>query len=352
MLPESKGLDKYQKLLNWYAVISVCYILFSLIFPALSKSGSRPNVILYATVRIIIVSVSFVFYIQLMKNLSNIYFRYLFAGCSLLLVFALLALWDSTVNRENSNLKGFQFISIGYVLENLCFSAAFVYRIITVYREKQASEILYQKQLAFVQAESQQQTMKHIGTEIHDNVGQKLTLASLYTKQLAAGTIRNMENKITEVSNIIDESLTELRQLSKTLTNSDLANANLLMLLNEEARRINSSGICYISIDSHGGEFILPQTEKNILFRLLQEFIQNSLKHARCRKMDIILQKENEQLNITATDDGKGFDTTITSTGIGLQNMKRRAEQLNAIYQLNSEIGKGTSLTLQLSLAR
>jgi signal transduction histidine kinase len=209
----------------------------------------------------------------------------------------------------------------------------------------------HSRELLSIQLETQQQTMQHIGTEIHDNVGQKLTLASLYTKQLAAGTVTNMEGKIAEVGNIIDESLTELRQLSKTLTNPELANASIIILLNEEASRINASGICHVSI-SNIDEIVLPQAEKNILFRLLQEFIQNSLKHAACRKIIIALEKESNMLNVTATDDGKGFDTSGVSTGIGLQNMKRRSEQLNATYKLTSEKGSGTSLTLQLPITK
>lgn len=230
----------------------------------------------------------------------------------------------------------------------------FQYRKRKILHEKEKVEIDRQHKVDLLntQINSQQQTMQHIGTEIHDNVGQKLTLASLYTKQLSNRSVEEMEAKIAAVGNIIDESLTELRQLSKTLTNPELANASLEFLLNEEAKRINVSGICYVSINNSCADIVLPQADKNILFRLLQEFVQNSLKHSDCRRISIALEKMNEKLFITATDDGKGFDTSDVSTGIGLQNMKRRAEQLNALYQLSSESGKGTTLTLQLTLTK
>lgn len=215
-------------------------------------------------------------------------------------------------------------------------------------QERQQAEEKHQQELLAAQLQSQQQTMQHIGTEIHDNVGQKLTLASLYTKQLAAGTGTSLEHKIAEVGNIIDESLTELRQLSKTLTNPELANASLLFLLKEEARRINVSGFCQVSVQHTGGDIVLPQADKNILFRLLQEFMQNSLKHSDCSKITLSLKKEANTFLVIATDDGKGFDTSAASGGIGLQNMKRRAAQLQAVYQLTSEAGKGTTLSLQL----
>ncbi len=212
--------------------------------------------------------------------------------------------------------------------------------------EKHTQELL-EKQL-----DTQQQTMQHIGREIHDNVGQKLTLASLYTKQLSIKTTQNLDEKIVAISTIIDESLSELRQLSKTLTNPQLANANLLFLLKEEAKRINVSGVCHVSVISHENEITLPQATKNVLFRLLQEFIQNSLKHAGCRKITITLGIQNNQLNITATDDGKGFDTNITSNGIGLQNMQRRAEELGAVYELKSKQGNGTTLSISIPITQ
>jgi signal transduction histidine kinase len=206
---------------------------------------------------------------------------------------------------------------------------------------------MHQQELLQTQLEIQTQTMQHIGTEIHDNVGQKLTLASLYSKQLNAGSA-NLEEKINAISKIIDESLAELRRLSKTLTDPELANAGLVELLTGDAARINASGVCFVDIGTQGQPVNLTAAKKNILFRLLQEFIQNSLKHAACRKININIINSNGLLEITANDDGKGFDMTQPAAGIGLQNMKRRAQQLNTRFELTSEPGKGTSLNLAI----
>ena len=353
LLLEGIRFGKFEKIMRWYGLVALFYILFSLFYSEISKTGTRTHLSSYIISRIIIVGISFVFYFRLIKGLSNTYFRYIFIGCTLLLIFALLALWDSTLNRDHSNLKGFQFICIGYVLENLCFSAAFVYRIITVYREKQATDINHAKQLVLVELESQRQTMKHIGAEIHDNVGQKLTLASIYTNQFIANNdYTSKMEKINSVGSIINDSLNELRRLSKSLINNDTLDMSLVDLLQKEATDINATSFCHLIILSDKFDIDLPQTEKNILFRLLQEFLQNSLKHSKCRKIEISLDKKDEQLLITATDDGKGFDTSSSSTGIGLQNMQRRAEQINAVYKLSSESGKGTTLTLQVPITK
>lgn len=248
------------------------------------------------------------------------------------------------------------FIILTSIVIVLFFIGAWIffmqYRRKKIYHEQEKDILIetHQQELLKSQLDTQQQTMQHIGREIHDNVGQKLTLASLYSKQLHGLEKEKVQDRLEEIGNIIDESLTELRQLSKSLTNPDLSNASLAQLLKAEAKKINATGICYVSVYEREPVAVLPQADKNIVFRLLQEFIQNSLKHAACRKITITVEKEIQLLKVTATDDGKGFDISIPSTGIGLQNMKRRAEQLNAAFQLESTPGKGTTLFLQVNL--
>lgn len=213
--------------------------------------------------------------------------------------------------------------------------------------EKIEARLRHEWELLNMQLETQKETMQLIGQEIHDNVGQQLTLASLYARQ--HNPEQNKE-RLEEIAGIIDKSLHELRQLSKSLTHPEQAGSGLLTMLRATAKRISASGFCFVEIIADEEQDKLGVTDKHILFRLLQEFIQNSLKHAQCRKVTITLNYESRVLHITAADDGVGFDTTIRSAGIGLQNMKRRAEQLHALYQLESYPGQGTRLTLKLPL--
>lgn len=207
--------------------------------------------------------------------------------------------------------------------------------------QQHKNELLNLKLLA------QLQTMQHIGREIHDSVGQKLTLASLYSKQLEVSENLDAANKLIDIGLIIDESLAELRQLSKSLSNPDSFNDSLNKLISDEAKRINSAGICFVSFEEYGNEVVIPPYETNIFFRILQEFIQNSLRHSDCRRIVIKIGVDGEVLQISAIDDGKGFDTAVLSDGIGLQNMKRRAAQINANFQLTSIAREGTILRLQ-----
>lgn len=100
----------------------------------------------------------------------------------------------------------------------------------------------YTKELLRSQLEIQTQTMQFIGREIHDNVGQKLTLASLYTQQLSyENKAPQINDKIENISHIINQSLTELRQLSKSLTDDSIADNTITALLQGECDKVNGT---------------------------------------------------------------------------------------------------------------
>ncbi len=214
--------------------------------------------------------------------------------------------------------------------------------------EKTGLRERHQLELLNTQLAVQHETMQHIGSEIHDSVGQKLTLAVLYARQLVQGRqFPELEEKVERIGNIVNESLEELRQLSRTLNNPALSQNDLVTLLQQECRQVNAAGICKASLDVNTPAIRVAASVKNMLFRIVQEFMQNSLKHAQCKRIHIGVQLADGLL-IEATDDGRGFDTSQPPRGIGLDNMKRRALQIGAVLELQSSPGTGTRLTLQL----
>lgn len=216
--------------------------------------------------------------------------------------------------------------------------------------ERNALVEAHREQLLQTQLEIQTQTMQHIGREIHDNVGQKLTLASLYNSQLdGENLLPQQKEKIEKISSIINESLAELRSLSKSLTSTYIAETPLVQLLTAELDKVQSAAAINIerrvSINKPQ-----PALVKTILLRIVQEFLQNSLKHARCKNIIFELKEAENGLLLSLTDDGAGFNTNDKYKGIGLYNMKRRAEIIGATLTLKSEPGNGTSLSLLVPL--
>jgi signal transduction histidine kinase len=191
----------------------------------------------------------------------------------------------------------------------------------------------------------QQQTMQFIGGEIHDSVAQKLTLASIYSQKLEfENKYPGIADKINAISEIINDSLAELRDLSKTLTDNRIQQTSLTDLLRQECERLNDAGVCKATFVSDFGNE-MSVTVKSFLLRVLQEFIQNSLKHAACNQINIRIEANNDGLSVVASDDGKGFDSSnIHSKGIGLNNMSRRIRLIGGNFNLESKPGEGTVL--------
>lgn len=345
ILLEMPKYKKYYWLIQFYTVLVIIHILMAIFLPEIVNNHG----FFFSFSRILLLVISLPFFFFLIKERKNDYFKYLIAACLTLVLFGLVALWDATINRNNSVFKGFQFICFGYILENLCFVSAFVYRIITIDKKKKADDILHQKQLILVQSEMQQQTMNQIGQEIHDNVGQKLTLASLYTQQLSYENKVGQNATIESVSAIINESLSELRRLSKSLTDDTIDSTSIMQLFENECDKIRNLNICEVDFSSNQLNTSLSYQSKTVLFRMAQEFFQNSIKHSNCKKIRVALIETNNSLQLTMADDGKGFDLKTPSNGIGLKNMKNRIAIINGTYSLSST-SEGTKMIVSVPI--
>ncbi len=213
-------------------------------------------------------------------------------------------------------------------------------------KEKAAIEKQHKLDLLNDQLLTQKQTMQFIGNEIHDSVAQKLTLASLYTRKLeyensSPGTLHKLEG----ISTIINDSLEELRNLSRTLSNDTIQDKELSELLDTECKKINAAGICRVELQFNS-RLRLSFMIKAALLRVIQEFMQNSLKHAGCDRILVKINEQAEGLSVELSDNGKGFDSnTPQSAGIGLNNMKRRIALIGGTPDLQSSIGKGTTFS-------
>ncbi|MBL0145625.1 MAG: two-component sensor histidine kinase [Chitinophagaceae bacterium] len=216
----------------------------------------------------------------------------------------------------------------------------------TMINEKHTQELLS------TELEMQKQTMQHIGREIHDSVGQKLTLASLYTQQLAyENKAPQVTDKIENISNIINESLQELRLLSKSLTDDVIIVNDLIVLIKAECEKINGLKKCTVKFTTTLVNTNLPYQVKNVLLRVVQEFLQNSIKHSNCKHINVDLTKQMNFLDLKLEDDGIGFDkNNIKENGIGLSNMEKRTKIIGGNYRLSTSLNKGTQLNIQIPL--
>ncbi|MFB9088112.1 sensor histidine kinase [Flavobacterium paronense] len=338
---------KYEKLKKTYhAFIGFIgiYFLIMFIFPHFVRVSFE----FFVITRLIIYLIAILFYYHLGKGLKIVFFRYLFIGTTFLFVSGILALWDSITNA--SIYTGFHYLCYGYFFENICFIGAFIYKYFIVDKEKQEVEHRYEVQLFTTKIEMQQQTMEYIGKEIHDNIGQKLTLASLYTQQLGhENKAPNITDNIYNISALINESLDEMRELSKSLTDNSIEKNNIYKLIENESERVRKLNSYKVKFISNNKNIDLNYQSKAVLTRIVQEFFQNSIKHADCQNLTLVLTTVKNSVELVLVDDGKGFDKDKTySNGIGLRNMKKRTEMLNGEFKLESKLAIGTKITVTI----
>ncbi len=248
-------------------------------------------------------------------------------------------------------------ITVFIILVNLVL-VIFISGIIIFIFQYRRKKIIHEKEKALLEEQHkvdllnarlnvQQQTMQFIGREIHDSVAQKLTLGSIYSQKIEfENKYPDLTEKINRISEIINDSLAELRDLSQSLADNRIQDTSLKDLLKQESENVNNLGFCKAVVAINFNQQI-SVTVKSFLLRIVQEFIQNSLKHSGCEVIEIALREKEEGLFLSITDDGKGFDSNNTDyKGIGLNNMKRRAQLIGGIYNLQSNPGAGTTLTI------
>ncbi|CAM1360087.1 conserved hypothetical protein [Tenacibaculum sediminilitoris] len=206
--------------------------------------------------------------------------------------------------------------------------------------ERAKNKKRYEREIAETQIEIREETLRNISWELHDNIGQLLTLAKI---QLQHASLENLE----EVSEIIAKSLTEVRALSKIINPDFINNIKLKEALNLEIERFNRLNYIDAKLTITGEEQEVNQKHGIVIFRILQEFFSNTIKHSKASKLEVFLTYKEDSIQVKAQDNGVGFDMErVRLKGIGLHNIKARAKLINAETKFTSEAQKGTSLII------
>ncbi|MCF1196300.1 sensor histidine kinase [Mangrovimonas futianensis] len=209
----------------------------------------------------------------------------------------------------------------------------------------------FDKEMQQAQTEIQEQTLKNIGWELHDNVGQLLAYANMQMNMLNTQVDEKIKPTVKATSETIKQSLEEVRALSKSLNNEALLNMGLEKSIRNEVKRLRKMKFDLVEFDVTGE--VKPLEDKKhevILFRILQEFFSNSVKYSEAKELHVHLDYSHDNLVIQARDNGKGFDMSTIEMGSGLLNMKSRAELIQAKFDLKSQPGQGSQLNLIYSV--
>jgi two-component system, NarL family, sensor kinase len=214
-------------------------------------------------------------------------------------------------------------------------------------QEKQTLEATFNEQLLKSQLEMQEQTFNTISREIHDNVGQVLSLAKVQLNIIDQSESLD-RTLLTDAKDSVSKAMTDLRDIAKSLNSERIQLSSLPEITGHELQRINRSGIMLTSISIEGKEQNMQEQKKLIIFRIIQEALHNILKHSQAKNIGVNFCYETDKLKIDITDNGIGFDKELLTKieGLGLQNIVSRAALIGGEAHINSIINKGTVITI------
>ncbi|AFL83295.1 histidine kinase [Belliella baltica DSM 15883] len=249
------------------------------------------------------------------------------------------------MENEGSNI--FLLILFGSLLTLLM--AGFIVTMVLIHRSrqiknKQKLESLkaeFEKTILNVEKEIQEETLNHVGRELHDNIGQLLSLTKL--------TLNNSKpEKIQEGKQLVNQVIKEVRNLSKSLNLDWVATVDLDVYIQKELGKLERLEFCKVEYERTGEPIAYENSKKLVLIRVIQECLNNAIKHAKPEIIKIKLDYYHDFLEVSISDDGIGFDTNLESAGSGMNNLKSRMKTIGGTIEIHSELKKGTQIKLLL----
>ncbi len=216
-------------------------------------------------------------------------------------------------------------------------------------KEKELTKTKFQQQLLQSKLEIQEQAFNEISRELHDNIGQQLSLAKLNLNTLKPVTDTKDQEKIDTAKDLIGDTIYQIRSISKTLLGEKVSSIGIADAIKNETERLEKAEVFSISFYSEPPAFAINPHKEIILFRIVQEALNNITKHAAATRVQINLSYEENILKILIQDNGKGFNLEqVDVAGIGLLNMRTRAQTIGASLQILSAEHIGTEIEITL----
>ena len=229
------------------------------------------------------------------------------------------------------------------------------------YRQKQKlhqqriAELETEKQLSATEAvlKGEEQERSRLAKDLHDGLGGMLSGIKYSLNNMKGNLIMTPGNAqaFERSIDMLDSSIREMRRVAHNMMPEALVKFGLDTALRDYCHDINQSGALKVTYQSIGiDSTVIDQTTAITLYRIVQELVTNTLKHAAAKTAIVQVTRTNNVLTVTVEDDGKGFDSGILkqSRGIGWSNIQNRVEFLKGKLDVNSQHGQGTSVLIEV----
>lgn len=238
--------------------------------------------------------------------------------------------------------------SRGYLLYNNAGEASSIFgstRDITerkkLERELAEQQLNQQKLITETTILAQEKERNEIGKELHDNINQILATVKLYHSMMRTNK-KDGAVLLAKSTEYVNEAIEEIRKLSKSLVSPSLGNISLSEALSDLTDEVNKTNVCQVKFNYYMSETETMGSSKELMiYRVVQEQINNIIKHSEAENATINLIKKGKNVILTISDNGVGFDTHQRSKGIGIQNIRNRVEFYSGKLDIISSPGEG-----------
>jgi two-component system, NarL family, sensor kinase len=226
-------------------------------------------------------------------------------------------------------------------------------RMIKEQMKRQSMEFEYQQKMLQAELESQESERRRLAADLHDSIGGMLS-----TIRVGISTMARLlpdPQTVDQTKQMLDDTITSVRRISRDLMPSTLEKFGLTHALTELCERFQATSKISIEFALEGESPALDKTRELMIFRVVQELLNNAIKHSQAEKISVTLRVDN-RITVVVEDNGIGFDPEIfkkdaqSGKGLGLFNIENRARLLGAKLDYAKDLLKGSRTTLTLPL--
>jgi two-component system, NarL family, sensor kinase len=246
----------------------------------------------------------------------------------------------------------------------LAFLIIFVSALLVVYKNRQArytawakeAEAKFSREILLAQLEIREQTLKNISEELHDNMGQVLSLVVLNLSAIEFADTVSDEVRLHNSIDLVQKVVAGLRDLSGTMDAGSMLRAGLPEVMRQELVLLEKTGKFRTVFQCTGLENRFDSSRETIIYRIFQEGMTNVIKHARATELSVSIQFFPEEVRLYIADNGIGFDQTAVisnaqqKSGSGLANMRKRAALVGGTLVVKSGPSQGTTILLTIPM--
>ena len=250
---------------------------------------------------------------------------------------------------------------IGIILGLLLVS--FIVAMLVLYKrrqQRQEQEVVrmkdeYEREALRSQLEIQESTFKTISQELHDNIGQMLSVVKLSLAALPIEKDHPAHELVQHSQVVLNKAIIDLSGLTKSLHTDRITQVGLAESIRNELTSVRNTGLIKVKFSLSGEEFELQEQKAIFLFRIFQESLNNVLKHSKATYVAVALNYESDDTFVMEVEDnGVGFNpvekkaSLSSSKGVGLKSMSNRANMIGADINITSGIDEGTKIVVKL----